>query len=48
MTALKNPEGSLVLVALNRTEGELPVSVRLEGKNVEFTVPGNTIVTALF
>lgn len=48
MTAFKNPDSSLVLVALNRTEGELPVSIRLEGKNVEFTVPGSTIATALF
>ncbi len=48
LTAFKNPDSSLVLVALNRTEGELPVSIRLEGKNVEFTVPGSTIATALF
>lgn len=48
MTALKNPDGSLVLVALNRTERDLPVSVRLEGKTVDFAVPKRTIATALF
>ncbi|MGB8452499.1 MAG: glycoside hydrolase family 30 beta sandwich domain-containing protein [Anaerocolumna sp.] len=47
ITALKNPDGFIVLVALNRTEQDLPVSVRLEGKTVEFPVPQNTIITGL-
>ena len=48
LTALKNPEGSLVLVALNRTEQDLPVSIRLEGKTVDFTVAKASIATAIF
>jgi glucosylceramidase len=48
LTALKNTDGSLVLVVLNRTEQDLPVSIRLEGKTVDFTVEKASIATAVF
>ncbi len=46
-TAFKNPDGSLALVVLNRTEKKLPVVIRVEGKLIEFELPGNAIATAL-
>ncbi len=48
ITALKNPGGSLVMVALNRTEQDLPAAVRLKGQTVDFLVRKNAIVTGIF
>ncbi len=45
--AFKNPEGSLVLVALNRTDSKLPVMIRLNGELIEFELPERSIATAL-
>ena len=47
VTAFKNPEGSLVLVALNRTERKLPVVIRVSGELIEFELPESSIATAL-
>jgi glucosylceramidase len=47
VTAFKNPEGELVLVALNRTQNKLPVVIRLDGNLIEFELPQNSIATAL-
>ena len=47
MTALKNPDGSIVLVILNRNECDMPVALRVNRKVAEFVVPKNSIVTGL-
>ena len=47
VTAFKNIDGTLVLVALNRTEKKLPVVIRLAGELIEFELPGSAIATAL-
>lgn len=47
MTAFKNPDGTVVLVVLNRQEEDMPVSIRVNGLNAEYTVPGSSIVTAV-
>ncbi len=47
VTAFKNPDTTLVLVALNRTEKKLPVVIRLGGELIEFDLPGSAIATAL-
>jgi glucosylceramidase len=47
MTAFKNIDGSLVQVMLNRTEKDLPVVIRVQGKLVQFNVRKNSIATAL-
>jgi glucosylceramidase len=47
VTAFKNPEGSLVLVALNRTCKRLPVVIRVNGELIEFELPESSIATAL-
>jgi glucosylceramidase len=47
VTAFKNPEGSLVLVALNRTDRKLPIVIRVNGELIEFELPESSIATAL-
>jgi glucosylceramidase len=47
MTAFKNPDSSIVLVLLNRTEREFPVTFDLGGKIFHQVIGGNTIVTAV-
>lgn len=47
MTAFKNTDGSVVLVALNKQEEDMPVSLRINGLNTEFSVPKSSIVTAV-
>lgn len=47
MTAFKNPDGSIVLVVLNRQEEDYPLSIRVLGLNAEFVVPKNSIITAV-
>ena len=46
-TAFQNPEGTIILVALNQTEKSLPVVIRLQGELLEFEVPAKAIATAL-
>jgi glucosylceramidase len=47
VTAFRNPEGSIVLVALNRTYRKLPVIIRWYGELIEFELPESSIATAL-
>ncbi len=47
VTAFKNPEGTLVLVALNRTQNKLPVVIRMNGTLIEFQLEESAIATAL-
>lgn len=47
MTAFKNKDDSIVLVMLNRTDRDLPVVIRMDGKLIEFSVAKNSIATAL-
>lgn len=47
MTAFKNPDASIVLVLLNRTQRELPATFDLGGKIFHEVIRGNTIVTAV-
>jgi glucosylceramidase len=47
ITAFKNADGSLILVVLNRNEKEMPVVIRINGQLIQFTVPKNSISTAV-
>lgn len=47
MTAFKNPDGSVVIVVLNRTEEILPAVIRLKGEIVELNLLPNTISTGV-
>ena len=47
VTAIKNPDGALVLIALNQTVKPLPVIIRLNGRLIEFEVAESSIATAL-
>lgn len=47
LTALKNPDGSIVLVILNRQEEDMEVSLRVSGKYTEIPVPKSSIVTGI-
>ncbi|MCU9613067.1 glucosylceramidase [Caldibacillus lycopersici] len=47
ITALKNPDGTVVIVLLNRSEEDLPVSLRLNGQVSHFTVQANSINTGI-
>jgi glucosylceramidase len=47
VTAFKNPKGSLVLVALNRTYKKMPVVIRVNSELIEFELPESSIATAL-
>lgn len=47
MTAFKNTDGSVVLVTLNKQEEDMPLSLRINGLNTEFSVPKSSIVTAV-
>ncbi|WP_252361633.1 glycoside hydrolase family 30 beta sandwich domain-containing protein, partial [Paenibacillus terrae] len=39
---MKNPNGSIVVVLLNRSNEEVPVALRIEGQVVEFLVPASS------
>lgn len=45
LVSMKNPNGSIVVVLLNRSNEEVPVALRMEGQVVEFLVPASSIVT---
>jgi glucosylceramidase len=47
MTAFMNRDKSIVLVVLNKQTEDMPLSLRVNGMNAEFTVPGSSIVTAV-
>lgn len=46
-TAFLNPDQTIATVLLNRTDIDVPVSIRLSGKLASFSVPANSIVTGL-
>jgi glucosylceramidase len=47
VTAFKNPDGSIVVVFLNRNSERLPVVIRLNEEIVEFEVEAEAIVTGV-
>ncbi len=47
VVAMKNPDDTIVAVFLNRTEDDLPVTLRIEGMAAGFVLKGNTISTAI-
>ncbi|MEH7305226.1 glycoside hydrolase family 30 protein [Neobacillus drentensis] len=47
VVSLKNPNGSIVIVLLNRSHEEVPVALRLGGQVTEFSVPASSIVTGV-
>lgn len=46
-TAVRNPDGSIAVVMLNRTEEEIPVNVRICGKLARLTMAPASIVTGI-
>jgi len=47
ITAFKNPDDTIAVVLLNRTNEEIPVSLRMEGYNAEIAVAKNSIATGV-
>ncbi|MBR6321571.1 MAG: glycoside hydrolase [Lachnospiraceae bacterium] len=47
MTAFKNPSGKIIAVFLNRQKEALPINIRLEGNVAKFTLPAESIATAV-
>ena len=47
VTAARNPDGSIVLVVLNRTGEEIPYNVRIQGELVKLKAEANSIATAV-
>jgi glucosylceramidase len=47
IVAMKNPDHSIVVVLLNRSQEVVPVVLRVEGQVAEINVPGNAIVTGV-
>lgn len=45
VTAFENPDGTKVVVLLNRTEEKIPVVLRMEDKIVELELPAESITT---
>jgi len=44
-TAVRNPDGAIVVVALNRTEDSLPFRLILDGSTADTTLPPHAIMT---
>ncbi|MDD6304212.1 MAG: glycoside hydrolase family 30 beta sandwich domain-containing protein [Lachnospiraceae bacterium] len=47
ITAFCNPDGERVVVLLNKSKEDIPVTLRENGKGLELTVAANSIVTVL-
>ncbi|MDF2538676.1 MAG: glucosylceramidase [Herbinix sp.] len=47
VTVLKNPDGSIVMIALNRNDKDIPVNIRINGNLGSFEVAKNSIATVL-
>ena len=45
--AMRNPDGSIGIVLLNRQKEELPVVIRMQGTLAEITLPAQTLSTIL-
>jgi glucosylceramidase len=46
-TAVRNPDGTLAVVMLNRSAEDIPVNLRLSGKLAKFTLAANSIATGI-
>ena len=44
---MRNPDGSIGIVLLNRQKEELPVVIRMQGTLAEITLPAQTLSTIL-
>ena len=47
MTAAKNPDGTIVLELLNRTDKDLSYAVRMDGQIVRLNIAGKTMNTVV-
>lgn len=47
VVSVKNPNGSIIIVLLNRSKEDVPVALRLNGEVAEFSVPADSIVTGI-
>ena len=47
VTAARNPDGTITLVILNRTDKEQPVNLRIQGNLAKMTIAPNSIVTGI-
>ncbi|RLQ94025.1 glycoside hydrolase family 30 protein [Falsibacillus albus] len=47
VVSMKNPNGSIVIVLLNRSQEAVPVALRIAGQVTEFSVPAASIVTGV-
>lgn len=47
ITSIKNPNGDIVSVFMNREEKDIPVSVRISGQVVNITIPARSIATTI-
>lgn len=48
MTAAKNPDGSIVVVLLNKNNNDQEYAIRMEGKVIRVKTPARTISTLIF
>ena len=47
VTAWENPDGTIVLILLNRGVEAVPVNIRLQGKEADITVSARSIVSGV-
>ena len=47
VTAWENPDGTIVLILLNRGVEAVPVHIRLQGKEADITVSARSIVSGV-
>ncbi len=47
-TAFRNPDGTIALVVMNRTDAELPYVVRHRGELADSSIPAHGIQTLLY
>ncbi|MFE4711948.1 MULTISPECIES: glycoside hydrolase family 30 beta sandwich domain-containing protein [Paenibacillus] len=47
-TAFRNPDGTIAVVVMNRTDNELPFTLRCREQLAETSIPGHAIQTLLF
>ena len=45
--SMKNPDGSIITVFLNRLNEEVPVALRIDGQVAEFSIPANAMITGI-
>lgn len=47
ITAMKNPNGDIISILMNKEEEDIPVSVRINGQVSNIIIPSGSIVTAI-